>query len=135
MIGENIKRYRVLKGLSLRNFGELVNMSQTAIMKYEKDILGGLGPAIVICAILIGIIAIGKHGVRFSAVEAALEAASVTKVKGGWLWSALLYPACNAIIVIFLSCCIGSTAASEKEATNSFIQSSRIFIFSFNKSK
>ena len=91
----------------------------TVILGHSKftDILGGLGPAIVICAILIGIIAIGKHGVRFSAVEAALEAASVTKVKGGWLWSALLYPACNAIIVIFLSCCVGSTAASEKEAT------------------
>ena len=39
MIGENIKRYRILKGLSLREFGKLVNMSQTAIMKYEKNIL------------------------------------------------------------------------------------------------
>ena len=37
MIGENIKRYRVLKGLSLRKFGELVGLSQTAIAKYENN--------------------------------------------------------------------------------------------------
>lgn len=39
MIGENIKRYRTFKGISLRKFGELVGMSQTAIMKYEQNIL------------------------------------------------------------------------------------------------
>ena len=37
MIGENIKRYRTLKGLSLRKFGELVGLSQTAIAKYENN--------------------------------------------------------------------------------------------------
>ena len=37
MLGENIKRYRLFKGLSLRAFGELTGLSQTAIMKYEKN--------------------------------------------------------------------------------------------------
>ena len=37
MLGENIKRYRLFKGLSLRSFGELTGLSQTAIMKYEKN--------------------------------------------------------------------------------------------------
>ena len=39
MLGENIKRYRILKGISLRKFGELVGLSQTAIAKYEQNIL------------------------------------------------------------------------------------------------
>jgi len=39
MLGENIKRYRILKGISLRKFGDLVGLSQTAIAKYEKNIL------------------------------------------------------------------------------------------------
>ena len=39
MLGENIKRYRILKGISLRKFGELVGLSQTAITKYEQNIL------------------------------------------------------------------------------------------------
>lgn len=39
MIGENLRRYRILKGISLRKFGELVGLSQTAILKYEKNIL------------------------------------------------------------------------------------------------
>ena len=39
MLGENIKRYRLFKGLSLRKFGELVGLSQTAIAKYEDNSL------------------------------------------------------------------------------------------------
>ena len=86
----------------------------TVLLGLQKftDILGSLGPAIVVCAIVIGIATIGREGFRFDFVDAP-----ITKVEGGWLWSALLYPACNAVIVIFLSCCIGSTAASVREAT------------------
>ena len=91
----------------------------TVILGLQKftDVLGSLGPVIVICAILIGIITIFRHGTQIPMAEEVLAVASVTKVEGGWLWSALLYPAFNAVVVIFLSCCIGSTAASEKEAT------------------
>ena len=39
MLGDNIKRYRILKGISLRKFGELVGLSQTAIAKYENNVL------------------------------------------------------------------------------------------------
>lgn len=91
----------------------------TVILGLQKftDVLGSLGPVIVICAILIGIITIVRHGSQISVAEEVLAVAPVTKVEGGWLWSALLYPAFNAVVVIFLSCCVGSTAASEKEAT------------------
>ena len=91
----------------------------TVVLGLQKftDILGSLGPVIVISAILIGFVSIFRHGSQISTVNDVLEVATMTKVEGGWLWSALLYPAFNAIVVIFLSCCIGSTAASEKEAT------------------
>ena len=35
-VGENLKRIRILKNLSLKEAGELLNMSATAISKYEK---------------------------------------------------------------------------------------------------
>lgn len=91
----------------------------TVILGLKKftDVLGSLGPIIVICAILIGIVTLIRHGAQISMADEILSGATVTKVNGGWLWSALLYPAFNAIVVIFLSCCMGSTAASEKEAT------------------
>ena len=50
MFGENIKRYRLLKGMSLRDFGEAVNMSQTAIQKYEKGIITPDGEKLILFA-------------------------------------------------------------------------------------
>lgn len=50
MIGENIKRFRTLKGLSLRKFGELVGMSQTAVAKYEKNIIKPDGERLIMFA-------------------------------------------------------------------------------------
>lgn len=91
----------------------------TVILGLQKltDVLGSLGPVIVIGSIVIGIVTIFSNGPQIFMADEVLEGAAVTKVAGGWLWSALLYPAFNAVVVIFLSCCIGSTAASEKEAT------------------
>ena len=42
-IGSNLKRARLLKGLSLNEAGELMNMSATAIAKYENEPKGLLG--------------------------------------------------------------------------------------------
>lgn len=91
----------------------------TVILGLRKftDLLGSLGPAIVICAIAIGAITIFRHGSQISMADEVLASTPVTRVDGGWLWSALLYPAFNAVVVMFLSCCLGSTAASEEEAT------------------
>lgn len=38
-IGDNLKRFRLLKGLSLQKAGDLLNMSATAVSKYEKGLL------------------------------------------------------------------------------------------------
>ena len=54
MIGENIKRYITFKGISLRKFGELVGMSQTAIMKYEQNILKPDGEKLIKFAEILG---------------------------------------------------------------------------------
>ena len=35
-IGKNLKKIRLLKNLSLKEAGKLLNMSSTAISKYEK---------------------------------------------------------------------------------------------------
>ena len=54
MIGENIKRFRLLKGISLRSFGQQVGMSQTAIMKYEQNILTPDGEKLIKFANVLG---------------------------------------------------------------------------------
>ena len=54
MIGENIKRYRILNGISLRKFGELVGLSQTAIAKYENNLLKPDGEKLVKFAEVLG---------------------------------------------------------------------------------
>ena len=38
-IGNNLKRTRLLKDLSLKQAGNLLNMSATAISKYEKGLI------------------------------------------------------------------------------------------------
>ena len=101
----------------------------TVILGLQKftDVLGSLGPVIVISAILIGVVTLVGHGDQIFMADEVLKAVTMTKVEGGWLWSALLYPAFNAVVVIFLSCCLGSTATSEKEATWGGIVGGMIF--------
>ena len=54
MLGENIKRYRILKGISLRKFGELADLSQTAIAKYEQNALKPDGEKLIKFAEILG---------------------------------------------------------------------------------
>ena len=90
----------------------------TVILGLQKftDILGCLGPVIVVFAVIIGLISFVKNPSEIIIADEILGTMTITKVKGGWLWSSLLYPAFNAIVVIFLSCCIGRNANSEEEA-------------------
>ena len=37
MIGDNIKKYRILKNMSLRDLAKELSISQTAVAKYEKN--------------------------------------------------------------------------------------------------
>ena len=91
------------------------------------DILGMLGPVIVAFALFVGARSALTSPAGLSAADAFVETASITRTEGGWLWSALLYPAFNAIVVIFLTCSLGRTAASKKEAVCGGIAGGVIF--------
>ena len=54
MIGDNIKKFRLLKGFSLRDLGAKVGVSQTAIKKYEDNILKPDGEKILKFAQVLG---------------------------------------------------------------------------------
>lgn len=80
------------------------------------DILGMLGPVIVAFALYIGARSFFVSPEGLSAADEFVKDASIVKTEGGWLWSSLLYPAFNAIVVIFLTCSLGRTTHSKKEA-------------------
>ncbi len=80
------------------------------------DVLGGLGTVIIIFSISIGLISFLKNPGGLSAAAELIPQMELTKTQGGWLWSAILYPGYNAIVVMFLSCCLGEGAGSRKEA-------------------
>ena len=54
MVGDNIKKHRLLKGLSLRDLGMKMGVSQTAIKKYEDNILKPDGERILKFAQVLG---------------------------------------------------------------------------------
>lgn len=91
----------------------------TVIMGLTKltDILGSLGNVIIIFALGIGIFSfissMGSLGVEASKV-ADLD---IIKTGGGWLWSSILYPGFNAIVVLIITCSMGKTSRNVKEAT------------------
>ena len=80
------------------------------------DIIGGAGAVIIVFTIAVGIIALVAAPGSIPDAAAVIPALPLTKAPGGWLWSSILYPAYNAVVVIFLSCCLGRDAASRKEA-------------------
>lgn len=90
----------------------------TVILGITKltDILGSLGNVIIVFSVGIGIYSFINSTTGLAAAGDIIPALNITKAQGGWLWSSILYPAYNAIIVIMLSCSIGKSANSAKEA-------------------
>lgn len=90
----------------------------TVILGIPKltDILGSLGNVIIVFSVGIGIYSFLSSTTGLAAAADIIPALDITKTPGGWLWSSILYPAYNAIIVIMLSCSIGKSANSAKEA-------------------
>lgn len=79
-------------------------------------ILGGLGPVITLFALFTGFYAIFSNPSGIKEAADIIPTLDITKTHGGWLWSAILYPGFNAVVVLFLSCAIGNEAESEIEA-------------------
>ncbi|MGI6211433.1 MAG: hypothetical protein ACOYJJ_02485 [Anaerovoracaceae bacterium] len=90
----------------------------TVILGLTKltDILGNLGTVIIVFAVGIGLVSFVSHIGNLSTAAAVIPTLDITKTAGGWLWSSILYPGFNAIVVIFLTCAMGRTANSAKEA-------------------
>ena len=90
----------------------------TVILGLSKltDILGGIGPVIIVFVLFIGIASIVSPAGTLSGANELAATSDMVKAKGGWLWSSILYPGYNAIIVLFLCCSIGKEAESENEA-------------------
>lgn len=90
----------------------------TVILGLSKaaDVLGGVGTIIIIFAVGIGLIGFFRNPGGLLEAESILPTLELEKVSGGWLWSSILYPGYNAIVVIFLSCCLGAGADNREEA-------------------
>ena len=90
----------------------------TVILGLTKvtDILGSLGTVLIIFALGIGLYSFLSNTEGLSIVASVLPTLEITKIQGGWLWSSILYPGFNAVVVIILSCSMGRFANSSKEA-------------------
>ncbi len=101
----------------------------TVVLGLSKltDILGSIGPIIIVATVVIGIMSLfsGSGTILENANEAAQL--DLPKTHGGWLWSSVLYPSFNAVVVLFLSCTAGSTAKSAKEAVGGGILGGVLF--------
>lgn len=90
----------------------------TVILGLEKlsNVLGGLGPVIIVFALITGIYGILSGRLDYSA-ETMKAASSIMPAASNWLFSSILYPGFNAVIVLFLSCSMGAKANSREEAS------------------
>ena len=90
----------------------------TVILGLEKlsDVLGGLGPVIIVFALATGVYGIFSGKLDFSA-ETMQAASSIMPAASNWLFSSILYPGFNAVIVLFLSCGLGAKANNREEAS------------------
>lgn len=90
----------------------------TVILGLTKvtDILGSLGTVIIIFSVGIGLYSFLTHIDGLERAAAVIPSLEMTKTQGGWLWSSILYPGFNAIVVIILSGSIGKQARNSKEA-------------------
>lgn len=80
------------------------------------DILGRLGIIIILFALVIGIVGFFQNPGGLKEAAALIPALELPRARGGWLWASILYPGLNAVLVMFLSCCMGESAGSRKEA-------------------
>lgn len=80
------------------------------------DILGSMGIVIIILAVSVGLISFFKNAGALSTAAEIIPTLDMTRASGNWLFSAILYPGFNGIVVLIFSAGIGMTANSGKEA-------------------
>lgn len=89
----------------------------TVILGLEKlsDVLGGLGPVIIVFALVTGLYGIVSGHLSFGE-DVLAAAADILPASPSWLFSSVLYPGFNAVVVLFLSCSLGARCNSREEA-------------------
>lgn len=80
------------------------------------EILSRLGIAIIAFSLGIGILGFLQNPDGLRDAAALLPGLELPKARGGWFWTAILYPGLNAMLVMILSCCLGGRASGRKEA-------------------
>lgn len=80
------------------------------------DILAPIGMVIIAFTLITGIVSILKNPQGIAKADEIISTLSITRAKGGWFISALLYPAYNSVSVLFLACCLGAVSRNKKEA-------------------
>jgi Uncharacterized membrane protein len=90
----------------------------TVILGLTKltDILGSLGTVIILFSVGVGLYSFLANADGLAAAANIIPTLEITKTQGGWLWSSILYPGFNAMVVMILTCSMGRQANSSKEA-------------------
>lgn len=80
------------------------------------DVLGTLGSVIIVFAVGLGIVSYLTNAGNLIPSLELIPTLGMLQTQGGWLGSAILYPAFNAVVVVILASSIGKNANSAKEA-------------------
>lgn len=106
----------------------LVLISIVMGMNRIIDILGNIGPMIIIISIGIGIVTIARNIDTFYNSNEIISTLNITKAVSKWWMSPLIYSGLNIIIVTPFLVGVGSTATSKKNCTLGGVLGGLIFM-------
>ena len=90
----------------------------TVVLGLSKltDILGMMGPIIILFSVGVGLLSIFGHTGNLGVVDQTMATLDVPRATNSWLYSGVLYPGYNIVAVVIFLAGIGSSARSKKEA-------------------
>lgn len=95
------------------------------------NIIGAIGPIIIVFTILVGIITIAKSGLNLGGVDETIESIGMAKSSSHWLISAVLYCSYNTFgSVIFFNALGAQEGNTRKEASLGGILGAALFMTS-----
>ncbi|MCQ2412465.1 MAG: hypothetical protein MJ057_05865 [Sphaerochaetaceae bacterium] len=81
------------------------------------DLISFIGTALALVTVVFGVISFIPKAPSLADIAKQAMTLEITKTKGGWLWSSILYPSFNSLALIIMCCRVGCEANSKKEAT------------------
>lgn len=90
----------------------------TVLLGLERllDILGAIGPAIIIFSIVVGLTSILGNIEGLKNASAVMKTISVPRAANSWITGGILYPAYNVVALIIFLAGIGASAKTSREA-------------------